>query len=383
VNIKVPTVRKTAFYEISGLPLLTLAEDPNDKSPIHLLAEFLKNVSEFLFVIAPKILANIPTTKRELIDFLLKGPAEEKLNDWANRVLLMSFIENAIWYYILLGIALFATAVLIFKVCGYLLRLALKTKDYSQQEILSGYAGIESPLKYPFRYLLAQVVIFAVPIALVVGVMGLNDIMIEMANFLYGSTSIGGALYEIILKLLTLESAFWLWLSSGAIFTLIELYVIIYIAVNIAIIVMGSWMMFQVARYGDGRQGVEVITDSAWVVIRLIVLLVLLRVFWWLGPLFIAYAPDAGTSVVFWIVAWLSLMCAFPFLYLWILPKIERRMGEYARKAYQELRQPAPFQPRSALMQGVKGVEVVQKSTGETVIKIARNAYGLYRRITP
>jgi hypothetical protein len=343
-------------------------DDEPPGGPIHWLAEFLKNLAEFLFIIAPRIIANIPTTKEEAINMIVKGQVDEILNEWAYRVISSELLQNRLWYVVFVVASIFATIFLAYKLLGYLLRLALKTKDWDADKILRGMAGIESPVTYlPFRYLPAAFVIITAPVFLVFGILFMNDLMLSFAEFLYGDNSLGRALYDVLLNLLTLESMAYLWVASPIILVLVMFFAVEFAVVSILIVVFGIWMMFIVAKYGDGKSSGKVITDSVWYVFRLILLMVLMKLIWLIGPLILGYSTELSSSIVWWLVAWLVLCVAFPFIYIWIMPRVERVVSRAASSTVTT----NVYNPRTLLLDPNLPVpawsEKVMDTTGRTV----------------
>ena len=371
---------KAALLFMSGL----LQDDPPpepDSSPIHLIAEFLKNLAEFLSIISRNKLTNIPTSKEDLVDLLFKSNAEEVFDRWADSVLATSFMEAEIWFLIFSFFAALATLYLGWKVFWYLIILGVKAKDYSIGEIMRGQAGIEDPITYVFlRYLPAQIVIIATPIVTIWGITFLNRIMLDFADYIYGDATIGDALYHMFLDLLSIEGFVWMFFSSGAIILMFFIFIVEYLFINILVIIFTVMMMFEVARYGDGIKGVKVITDSTLYVFRFVLLIIILRLIWWIGPFFIAFVSDLGTFVVFWICAWLCVLAAFPAIYLYFIPRMARPVGAFIGNTI-NIKGDATYTPKSAFVQGAMGIEVHQTSTGEWIIKIGTQAYALAKKV--
>lgn len=335
--------RATAGYLLLALSLSGCSID--------WLGDIASQIGDFLTVLAENYFHDIPTTPLEIIEYFYGDKLVNLLDAMYAKFLQMPRLEGTLVFWILIFFGALASALLIGKLIVYMLKVAAYTFEYSNIQILKGETSLTSPVVYiPFRYAPAQLLIFAAPILVGVVLTSMHGFVSDAILALYEAETIGGVTYDLILTILEGKGIIWFALSLPIFVGLIMVFLLVYAMLNIAVVFLTGWSLFQVARHGDGESSGYVITDAVLTTFKAAALVIIVQFEIGLGPRIISTAPLSWFPAAIALIAWLAFTIATPFLIWFLGPKIERFVISSASKAAQRIRRfaypEAPYRPR-------------------------------------
>lgn len=322
----------------------------DDGGIIDTVIDAVKSIAEFLAFLREEGWEIFKEPTR-LITWWFQGNIAAAADAFLNRLV---DAPRHLWlflYVLFVLVALAGTLLLFMKVNSYISRIALASYDYTPEQIYNGEAGLTSPYFYGGRIIVSLGVMVGAPLFFVFAWFISHDIFIaEFLRNAYAGTTPGTEAAEMILSLAEGKTLVWMWITLPIWAGLLELFLIAYVLLHLAVIFAWMWHIWRTAWYGDGDSTVKVITDTGSWAWGLLAVLLLEKILLLLTPGVVNLLNDlVDLSTAF--SAWLVFLIVFPPVILIVAKLAGKPLSALVRNiTVRHVVEPVPYTPTSEVI---------------------------------
>jgi hypothetical protein len=340
----------SVFIRVPFMGALLLQDGDDEGGPLDTFIDAVKSIAEFLAFLREEgwDIFKEPT---KLITFWFKGDVAAAADAFLGKLVDEPKNLYLVLYVVFSLVALAGTFWLFMKVNSYISRVALLSYDHTPEQIFSGAAGVTSPYYYGGRIVVSLGVMVAAPIFFVFAWVTMHDIFIaEFLRVAYAGTTVGTEAAEVILSLAEGKTLVWMWITLPAWVGFIQIFLVTYVLLHLAVIFAWAWHIWRTAWYGDGDSTVKVITDTGLWAWGLLAVLALEKILLLLTPGMVNVLNDlVDLSTAF--SAWLVFLIVFPWATILVAKLTGKPLSALARNiTVRHVMEPSPYTSTSAVV---------------------------------